>query len=133
MSNFVKGKSGIIKPGKRGLFVPKHLASAYTRQGTPEVGSGQRLVSLEEIMPLMEQDESFREAVALMGRREGHVKAVQQIHRGGKEADYHVEMHKQGQRAHEIKASGGLDDTKTLAEAGVDSWQEARALGLEKA
>ena len=116
-----------------GVFVPSHLKTNYVREGTPNVGSGQKLMTVADLMPLMD-DPKFKEAVEMMGRYEGHTKAVQVVARGNsKIADAHVAENEMGVRAYERKAAGALEDSKTLADAGVDTWQEAKALGLDNA
>lgn len=81
-------------------------------------------------MPLMEQDEKFREGVELMARREGHVKAVQVLHRGGGASKAHENEHTVGERAYDRKTKGALDDTKTLTDMGVNDLAVAQALGV---
>lgn len=120
----------LITAPKKGLWIPKHLKTNYTRQGTPELGSGQELVRLGEIMPLMDNDEEFKAAVELMARVEGHAKAVQVLHRGGELARSHEAEHTVGERAYERKAKGALDDTKTLTDMGVNDLAVAQALGV---
>lgn len=123
--------SSLIKNVQKGLWVPRHLRNAYTRDGTPELGSGQKIVTANDLAKEME-DPKFREAVELMGRYEGHTKAIQVVlHSNDEIAKSHETENEVAVAAYKRKEEGALEDSKTLAAAGVDE-KTALKLGAIK-
>ena len=106
------------------------MRTAYTRIETPELGSGQRIESMQDLAPLMDNPR-FRDGLEAMERREGHTKAIRVVMHGGTaSARYSEAENAIAVRAQDRKASGYLDNTKTLTEMGVDDLAVAQALGV---
>jgi len=85
---------------------------------------------MQDLAPLMD-NHSFRDGLEAMERREGHTKAIRVVMHGGTaSARYSEAENAIAVRAQDRKASGYLDNTKTLTEMGVDDLAVAQALGV---